>query len=182
PPRSLDSVCVSLVLRRVPRPDLHSLPLHDALPILNAQIATGAQAVQIFDSWGGVLTPAAYREFSLRYMRAIVQQLQPAPDGSDVPVILFTKGGGAWLEDIADSGCHAIGLDWMTDIRAARARVGDRVALQGNLDPALLHTHPDIIRTHVADTITAFGNHSGHVFNLGHGVTPQVDPDHVAAL
>src|SRR5699024_11697189 len=84
PPRSLDSVCVSLVLRRVPRPDLHSLPLHDALPILNAQIATGAQAVQIFDSWGGVLTPAAYREFSLRYMRAIVQQLQPAPDGSDV--------------------------------------------------------------------------------------------------
>src|SRR5699024_756833 len=101
---------------------------------LNAQIAAGAQAVQIFDSWGGVLTPAAYREFSLHYMTAIIDGIAPAPGGGEVPVIVFTKGGGAWLEAIADSGCSAIGLDWMTDIGAARARVGDRVAQQGNLD------------------------------------------------
>lgn len=149
---------------------------------LNAQIAAGAQAVQIFDTWGGVLTPPAYREFSLRYMSAIVAQIQPAPDGSDVPVILFTKGGGAWLEAIADSGCHAIGLDWTIDMGEARRRVGDRVALQGNLDPALLYARPDIIHQHVAGTIDSFGGGPGHVFNLGHGVTPQVDPNHVAAL
>src|SRR5699024_1927147 len=120
-------------------------------------------------TWGGVLTPAAYREFSLRYMTAIVDGIEPAPDGSDVPIILFTKGGGAWLEAIADSGCHAIGLDWTTDIGTARARVGDRVALQGNLDPAMLYARPEIIRQHVGDTIAAFGSGSGHVFNLGHG-------------
>ena len=149
---------------------------------LNAQIAAGAQAVQIFDTWGGVLTPAAYREFSLAYMTQIVSKLDTAPDGSDVPVILFTKGGGPWLEAMADTGASALGLDWTIDIDAARARVGDRVALQGNLDPAMLYARPDVIRHHVQDILTRFGDHPGHVFNLGHGVTPQVDPEHVATL
>ena len=149
---------------------------------LNMQIAAGAQAVQIFDSWGGVLTPQAYREFSLYYMQQIVARLEPAPDGSTVPAILFTKGGGAWLQDIAASGCHAIGLDWMTDPRLARAQVGDRVALQGNLDPAALYARPPIIRAQVAATLDAFGPAPGHVFNLGHGITPAVDPEHGAAL
>lgn len=149
---------------------------------LNAQIAAGAQAVQIFDTWGGVLTPSAYREFSLTYMQRIVAQLEPAPDGSRVPVILFTKGGGPWLEKMAATGCHALGLDWTIDIDEARERVGDRVALQGNLDPAMLYARPEVIRHHVGDVLQRFGDHPGHVFNLGHGVTPQVNPDHVAAL
>src|SRR5699024_3644854 len=149
---------------------------------LNAQIAAGAQAVQIFDSWGGVLAPAAFREFSLRYMHDIVAQLEPAPDGTHVPVILFTKGGGAWLEDIAATGCDAIGLDWTVDPRAARRRVGDRVALQGNVDLMLLYARPDVSREQVAANIDAFGPAPGHVFNRGHGVTPQVEPEHVAAL
>ena len=149
---------------------------------LNAQIAAGAQAVQIFDTWGGVLTPSAYREFSLTYMQRIVEQLEPAPDGSTVPVILFTKGGGPWLESMAATGCHALGLDWTIDIDEARERVGDRVALQGNLDPAMLYARPDVIRDNVGDVLRRFGHHPGHVFNLGHGVTPQVNPDHVAAL
>ena len=149
---------------------------------LNAQIAAGAQAVQIFDTWGGVLTPSAYRAFSLTYMQRIVEELEPAPDGSTVPVILFTKGGGPWLESMAATGCHALGLDWTIDIDEARERVGDRVALQGNLDPAMLYARPDVIRDNVGDVLRRFGNHPGHVFNLGHGVTPQVNPDHVAAL
>src|SRR5699024_5403995 len=148
----------------------------------NMQVAAGPQAVQIFDSWGGVLTPPAYREFSLRYMNQIVAGLDTAPDGADIPVILFTKGGGAWLEAIAASGCHAIGLDWMTDPRLAREQVGDRVALQGNLDPAALYARPAIIREQVAATLDAFGPAPGYVFNLGHGITPGVDPGHVAAL
>ncbi|GAB3680792.1 uroporphyrinogen decarboxylase [Salinisphaera aquimarina] len=149
---------------------------------LNAQIAAGAQAVQIFDTWGGVLTPAAYREFSLAYMRQIVAKLDAAPDGSAVPVILFTKGGGPWLEAMADTGASALGLDWTIDIDEARARVGDRVALQGNLDPAMLYAKPAVIRDNVRDVLERFGDHPGHVFNLGHGVTPQVDPEHVAML
>jgi uroporphyrinogen decarboxylase len=149
---------------------------------LNAQIAAGAQAVQIFDTWGGVLTPAAYREFSLAYMQRIVEQLDDAPDGTKVPVILFTKGGGPWLEAMAATGCDALGLDWTINIDEARERVGDKVALQGNLDPAMLYAKPEIIRDNVADVLKRFGNHPGHVFNLGHGVTPQVNPDHVAAL
>ena len=149
---------------------------------LNAQIAAGAQAVQIFDTWGGVLTPAGYREFSLAYMQAIVDALEPAPDGGHVPAILFTKGGGPWLESMADTGAAALGLDWTIDIDAARVRVGDRVALQGNLDPAVLHARPAVIREHVRDVLARFGDGPGHVFNLGHGVTPDIKPDHVAAL
>ncbi len=149
---------------------------------LNAQIAAGAQAVQIFDTWGGTLEPSAYRTFSLDYMTRIVEGLTRSAEGRDVPVILFTKNGGQWLEWMAASGCDALGLDWTTDIGAARERVGDRVALQGNLDPCVLYARPETIRTAVHDLCDRFGDHPGHVFNLGHGVHPAIDPEHVGAL
>jgi len=145
---------------------------------LNAQILAGAQAVQIFDTWGGVLSAPCYQEFSLQYMTKIVQGLIRENEGRKVPVILFTKNGGQWLETIADSGADAVGLDWMTDIGAARKRVGDRVALQGNMDPAMLYASPARIRQEVADILSRFGSGPGHVFNLGHGITPEVDPEH----
>jgi len=149
---------------------------------LNGQIAAGAQAVQVFDTWGGTLTPQTYRRFSLDWMTRIVEALEPGPDGRPVPVILFTKGGGPWLEAISDSGCDAVGLDWTITLAEARPRVGDRVALQGNLDPAMLYAEPGVIREAVAETLASYGSGPGHVFNLGHGVTPEVNPDHVAAL
>jgi uroporphyrinogen decarboxylase len=149
---------------------------------LNAQIAAGAQAVMIFDTWGGVLTPDDYRDFSLRYMRQIMADLTREADGRKVPVILFTKGGAQWLEDMADTGADALGLDWSTDIGLARRRVGDRVALQGNLDPAVLYAPPAVIRERTAGILAAFGAGSGHVFNLGHGINPDVDPEHAGAL
>lgn len=145
---------------------------------LNAQIDAGAQALQIFDTWGGALSDAAYLEFSLAYMRQVVRGLTREREGRRVPVILFTKGGGQWLEWIAESGCDAVGLDWTTDIGAARARVGDRVALQGNMDPTMLYASPDAIRAEVSRILAAYGDGSGHVFNLGHGITPEVDPEH----
>ena len=159
---------------------LHQLlsVLADSVAVyLNAQIAAGAQAVQIFDTWGGALSHAAYREFSLSYMTRIVSQLQRERDGRCVPVILFTKGGGQWLESIADSGCDALGLDWTTDIGLARKRVGSRVALQGNMDPTVLYSSPDAIRTEVRRIVDCFGAYPGHVFNLGHGITPEVSPE-----
>lgn len=149
---------------------------------LNAQIAAGAQAVMVFDTWGGVLGPRNYSEFSLRYMEQIVSGLAREADGRRVPVILFTKGGGQWLESMADSGCDGLGLDWTVNIDEARNRVGDRVALQGNLDPCVLYAAPDRIREEVADVLQRFGHGSGHVFNLGHGVHQHVDPDRVAVL
>lgn len=149
---------------------------------LNAQIEAGAQAVMVFDTWGGVLTPQTYREFSLDYMRQIVAGLKREHDGKTIPVTLFTKGGAQWLEDIADTGCDALGLDWTINIDEARARVGDRVALQGNLDPCVLYSNPDSIRAGVEDIISRFGNHPGHVFNLGHGIHPAINPDHLGAL
>ncbi|MEW5249559.1 uroporphyrinogen decarboxylase [Microbulbifer discodermiae] len=149
---------------------------------LNAQIRAGAQAVQIFDTWGGVLSHAAYREFSLQYMSRIVSGLIREAEGRPVPVILFTKGGGQWLEAMADSGADALGLDWTTNIGSARARVGDRVALQGNLDPAVLYAQPERIRAEVATLLESFGEGPGHVFNLGHGITPGVDPRHAGAM
>ena len=149
---------------------------------LNAQIEAGAQVVQIFDTWGGILTPSAYQDFSLNYMRKIVQGLIKESDGSTVPVILFTKNGGHWLEAIADSGCHGVGLDWTIGIDEARARVGKKVALQGNMDPSILYAEPKVIRAEVKRILEAFGSSSGHVFNLGHGITPGVDPDHVAVF
>jgi uroporphyrinogen decarboxylase len=149
---------------------------------LSEQIRSGAQAVQIFDTWGGALSHNAYREFSLRYMTEIIDQLPREADGRRVPVIVFTKGGGQWLEAIADCGADAVGLDWTTDIGAARERVGDRVCLQGNMDPTLLNASPERIREEVGQILTSFGEGSGHVFNLGHGITPGINPDHVAAM
>jgi uroporphyrinogen decarboxylase len=149
---------------------------------LNAQIAAGAQAVMLFDTWGGILTPRHYREFSLSYMAQIVAGLVREAENRRVPVVLFTKGGGQWLEAIAATGCEALGLDWTVDIHDARQRVGERVALQGNLDPAALYASPARIRAEVAQILADFGHGSGHVFNLGHGIHPGIDPEHVAAL
>jgi len=149
---------------------------------LNAQIEAGAQAVQIFDTWGGALSHEAYREFSLQYMSQIVDGLIREHEGRPVPVILFTKGGGQWLETIADSGCDAIGLDWTTHIGEARKRVGSRVALQGNMDPAILRASPRRIRQEVETILSQFGPGEGHVFNLGHGITPDINPTHVEAF
>ncbi|MCC1495753.1 uroporphyrinogen decarboxylase [Alcanivorax sp. 1008] len=145
---------------------------------LNGQIRNGAQAVQIFDTWGGALSAAAYQEFSLRYMKQIVDGLIRDHDGRPVPVILFTKNGGLWLESMAATGCDALGLDWTINIGDARRRVGDKVALQGNMDPAVLYASPDTIRAEVKRILTDFGDQPGHVFNLGHGITPEVDPEH----
>ena len=149
---------------------------------LNAQIAAGAQAVMIFDTWGGVLTPDDYQDFSLQYMQKIIANLTREADGQQVPVVLFTKGGCQWLELMADTGADALGLDWSTDLAMARKRVGDRVALQGNLDPAVLYATPDVIREQVGHVLAQFGQGSGHVFNLGHGITPDVDPENAGAL
>ncbi|MBZ0334546.1 uroporphyrinogen decarboxylase [Marinobacter sp. AL4B] len=149
---------------------------------LNGQIKAGAQAVQIFDTWGGVLSGWAYEEFSLRYMKKIVDGLIRENEGRRVPVILFTKNGGQWLESIADTGCDAVGLDWTTDIGNARARVGDRVALQGNMDPTMLYAPKKRIREEVEDILSRYGQGTGHIFNLGHGITPEVDPEHAGAF
>lgn len=149
---------------------------------LNAQIQSGAQAVQIFDTWGGVLTPRDYNEFSLRYMHKIVDGLIRDYDGRKVPVILFTKGGGQWLEAMADTGADALGLDWTMNIDEARARVGDRVALQGNMDPSILYSSPERIRQEVDTILKQYGHGTGHVFNLGHGIHPQIDPEHAGAF
>jgi uroporphyrinogen decarboxylase len=146
---------------------------------LNAQIAAGAQAVMIFDTWGGVLTPNSYREYSLSYMQQIVDGLTRQVDGTPVPVTLFTKNGGLWLEEIVATGCDAVGLDWTIDIRNARQRVGDKVALQGNMDPAFLLGTPERMRLEVQAILDGYGQGSGHVFNLGHGITPDVDPEKV---
>ena len=148
---------------------------------LTAQVRAGAQALMIFDTWGGVLTTPAYREFSLDYMRRIVEQIPRENESRSVPLVLFTKGGGGWIESIAQSGCDAIGLDWTVDLGSARERVGTRVALQGNLDPATLLASPTRIREEVRRILAEYGAGAGHVFNLGHGITPNVDPEHVGA-
>jgi uroporphyrinogen decarboxylase len=147
---------------------------------LNAQIAAGAQAVMLFDTWGGVLTPAQFAEFSLHYMAEVVAALTREAEGRRVPSIVFTKGGGAWLPAIAAIGCDALGVDWTTDLREARRAVGDRVALQGNLDPSALFAPPDVLRTETLRVLQSYGTGAGHVFNLGHGITPDVDPERVA--
>jgi len=168
------------------RPDL----LHCILEVnaravadyLNAQISAGAQAVMIFDTWGGNLSAAGYEEFSLAYSRRVIGALQRESEGRRVPAILFTKGGGPWLEAMASSGCDALGLDWHADIGEARRRVGKRVALQGNLDPAVLYAPPEKVRVEARRVLDAFGAHPGHVFNLGHGISPQASIEAVAAL
>jgi uroporphyrinogen decarboxylase len=166
------------------------LELHRLLAILakatilylNAQIAAGAQAVMIFDTWGGVLTPAQYQDFSLRYMGEVIDALTRHSQGRRVPNIVFTKGGGAWLSKIAGIGCDAVGVDWNTDLGAARQAVAGRVALQGNLDPAALLAPPDQLRAETLRVLQSYGAGAGHVFNLGHGITPEVDPERVALL
>ena len=149
---------------------------------LNGQIAAGVQAVMIFDTWGGVLTESQFQGFSLYYMQQIIDGLNRENEGCKVPVILFTKGGGLWLNALADSGCDAIGLDWTVSLGYARKTVGDRVALQGNLDPAALYGSVHSVREAVADMMADFGKGSGHVFNLGHGIMPDIDPNNVKVL
>lgn len=144
---------------------------------LNEQIRCGAQAVQIFDTWGGALSTPCYREFSLNYMKQIVDGLIKEHDGQKVPSILFTKNGGLWLEEIASSGCQGVGLDWTIDLDRAKALVGDRVALQGNMDPSVLYSSPKRIAAEVGRILQSFGSGSGHVFNLGHGIPLDVNPD-----
>ena len=149
---------------------------------LNAQIEAGAQAVQIFDTWGGTLSAQAYQDFSLRYMKQIVSGLKRENEGRRVPVILFSKGCSTQLEGLADTGCDALGVDWTISLDEARRRVGDRVALQGNLDPSILLASRKVIHHEVRETLNSFGQGNGHVFNLGHGITPDVSPEHLAAL
>lgn len=170
------------------RPDL----LHHILKVnaqattayLNAQIAAGAQAVMLFDSWGGVLPDGMYQTFSLAYMRQVVDGLTRSADGQKVPLIVFTKGGGLWLEEIAAIGCDALGLDWTMNLGQARSRTGDKVALQGNLDPMSLFANEEAVRTEARRVIDSFGTvgSGGHVFNLGHGISQFTPPAHVAAL
>ena len=175
------------------RPDL----LHRILDVnatavtnyLNAQIESGAQAVQIFDTWGGALSHAAYQEFSLAYMQRVIAGLKKTHDGERVPCIVFTKGGGQWLEAIAASGCDAVGLDWTTDIGAARRRVGDKVALQGNFDPMALFASPEAVAAEATRILDSYGKAggpagagTGHVFNLGHGINQHTPPENVSVL
>ena len=175
------------------RPDLlHAILRVNARAVadyLNAQIEAGAQAVMVFDTWGGALADGAYQEFSLAYMRDVVGQLKRQQDGRRVPSIVFTKGGGLWLEEIADTGCDALGLDWTVNLGKARARIGDRCALQGNLDPMALFAPADAIRGQAASVIDSFGRPqnadgtwAGHVFNLGHGISQFTPPESVAIL
>ena len=149
---------------------------------LNAQIAAGAQAVMLFDTWGGMLSGDDYKEFSLHYAQQVRSLLKTEIDGQRIPTVLFTKGGGLWLEEMAATGYDALGLDWQTDIHQARARVGDKVALQGNLDPMALYAKPEIITEKVKTILQKYGNGSGHVFNLGHGILPDINPEHVKAM
>ncbi len=173
------------------RPDL----MHRVLEInaqavaayLNAQVAAGAQAVMLFDSWGGALADGAFQTFSLAYSRRVIEQLVREHEGRRVPVILFTKGGGPWLDAMADSGADALGVDWTVNLGAARARVGDRVALQGNLDPSVLFAPPERIAEQARSVLDSFGpiapgQAAGHVFNLGHGISQFTPPEHVDAL
>jgi uroporphyrinogen decarboxylase len=168
------------------RPDL----MHRILDInaravaayLNAQIEAGAQAVMIFDTWGGALSAAAYKKFSLAYITRVVALLKRENEGRRVPVIVFTKGGGLWLEDIAACGCDAVGVDWTIELSQARARVGAQVALQGNLDPTVLFAEPQTIRAEVGQVLASYGKGAGHVFNLGHGISQFTPPEHAAAL
>ena len=168
------------------RPDLlhHILDTtaQTVIQYLNAQIAAGAQAVMIFDSWGGALSHDAYKEFSLNYMQKIVDGLTKTNDGRVVPSVVFTKGGGLWLESQAAIGADALGLDWTVDIGSARQRVGAQVALQGNLDPAILLSTPEAIEKEVVKVLQSYGNGHGHVFNLGHGITQLTPPENAAAM
>ena len=149
---------------------------------LAAQRAAGAQALQVFDTWGGVLPPNLYREFSLRYLTRIAQELERGQGPERTPLVLFGKGTAPYLEELAASGAEGVGVDWLVSLQEARRRTDDRVALQGNLDPAVLYAQPDAIRAEVALALESYGKGSGHVFNLGHGISPDVDPEHLKVL
>jgi uroporphyrinogen decarboxylase len=154
---------------------------------LSAQCAAGAQALQVFDTWGGVLSPAMYREFSLPYLQRIARELQRGDGAECTPLILFGKGNAAHLEDLAASGAEGVGVDWLIELGEAARRTGGRVALQGNLDPATLYGSPEAVRREVRRALDSYrdgngGSREGHVFNLGHGMSPDMDPDHVAVL
>jgi uroporphyrinogen decarboxylase len=149
---------------------------------LNAQIQAGAQAVQIFDTWGGILTPRDYREFSLQYMQQIIDGLIKEHDGRKVPVILYTKGGGQWLKNMADTGADCLGVDWTLDMHDARAAVGNQVSLQGNMDPTVLYAGSERIIAEVKTVLESYGHGEGHIFNLGHGIHPGIDPQAVDAF
>jgi uroporphyrinogen decarboxylase len=181
---SADFGTVKTMLYR--RPDLlHRLLEVNARAVadhLNAQIEAGAQAVMVFDTWGGTLAHAAYLEFSLAYIGRVIAALAREVAGERVPSIVFTKGGGPWLERIAACGCDAVGVDWTVSLADGRRRVGDRVALQGNLDPLVLLADPEAVRREAERTLADFGPGPGHVFNLGHGILPETPPEHVAAL
>ena len=152
---------------------------------LNAQIDAGAQAVMIFDTWGGILADGIYQQFSLKYMQHVAQQLQREKDGVRIPLIVYTKGGGQWLDDIADIGADAVGVDWTVNLADARQRVGQKVALQGNLDPSVLFSRPETIRDEVGKVLSSFGKPdlaTGHVFNLGHGISQFTPPEAVSMM
>ena len=149
---------------------------------LNAQIQAGAQVIMIFDTWGGTLSTRDYADFSLQYMQKILSCLQREINGTRIPVIMFTKGGGQWLEKTASIGCDAVGLDWTIDIGEARKRIGSKVALQGNMDPCVLYASPERIRQEVGSILESFGDGTGHVFNLGHGIHPEINPEHMQAM
>lgn len=164
---------------------LHQLLAHLSKTIieyLDAQIAAGADVVMLFDTWGGLLSPLDYETFSLQYMREIVQKTKRNHLGQYVPIILFTKNSAPYLQSMANAGCDAIGLDWTIGLDSARLQIGQQVTLQGNLDPAALYAPPDAIRKAVATVLEQFGTGPGHVFNLGHGIYPDIDPDHVAVM
>lgn len=168
------------------RPDLlrHILEINAqaVTTYLNAQIEAGVQAVMIFDTWGGMLSHTAYHEFSLHYIQQVMSGLKREHNGCRIPSIVFTKGGGHWLESIAATGCDAVGLDWTVDIGMARKRIGDKVALQGNLDPAVLLSSPETIQAEIAKILASFGQGSGHVFNLGHGIHQTTPPENARAM
>jgi uroporphyrinogen decarboxylase len=149
---------------------------------LSAQRAAGAQALMVFDTWGGVLAPHTYREFSLRYLNRIAQEFPRGEGDGNTPLILFGKGNAPYLEELAASGAEGVGVDWLVSLEEARRRTGGKVALQGNLDPVTLYANPETIRAEVARTLASYGHGSGHVFNLGHGMSPDMDPDHVKVL
>jgi uroporphyrinogen decarboxylase len=149
---------------------------------LNAQIDAGVDVVMIFDTWGGILTTAAFREFSLAYLKRTIEGLKRRPNTAAVPTIIFTKGGNQWLTEIATTGCHAIGVDWTITMGTARAAIGHQVALQGNLDPAVLFSSPEVIREETHRVLSAFGPGSGHVFNLGHGVSQFTPEENVGVM
>jgi uroporphyrinogen decarboxylase len=149
---------------------------------LNGQIEAGADSVMVFDTWGGLLNQESYENFSLRYMTKIVAGIKREHEGKTIPVTLFTKGGAMWLEQIADSGCDGVALDWTVELGDAQSRIGNKVALQGNLDPCVLYASPARIREEVKKVLSQFDGDTGHVFNLGHGISPDVNPEHMKVL